>query len=430
MKKLFLLELNEINFDAVNHYLKKGEFLPGFKKVSENILITKSEKDYKNLEPWIQWPSVHTGKTFEQHKVFRLGDFVKSKDDQFFEKVEKAGYFVGAVSPMNASNKLKKPAYFIPDPWTKTPSDNSFLSKILSDSISQAVNDNSQSKINFMTIIKLILAFIWLVNPARFFHMFKYILLAARKPWRKALFLDKFLFEVHKTLYKRKKPNFSTIFLNAGAHIQHHYFFNSSFSKSSKLINPTWYINQNEDPFLEMLKVYDEMLLNVLNLPDTELIIATGLSQRPFNYIKYYYRLKNHKLFLKDLDIKFTDVFPRMTRDFLITFDTEEQATQAEIKLSNIVVNDDIKLFGEIDNRGKDIFVVLTFPHEVVENTIISLYGKKLFLKKYVSFVAIKNGEHQSKGFVFFSKGILKFAPPDGSHVSMINRSILQFFSI
>jgi hypothetical protein len=430
MKKLFLLELNEINFDAVNHYLKKGENLPGFKKVSENILITKSEKNYKNLEPWIQWPSIHTGKTFEQHKVFRLGDFVKSKEDQFFEKVEKAGYFVGAVSPMNASNKLKKPAYFIPDPWTKTPSDNSFLSKILSDSISQAVNDNAQSKINFMTIIKLILAFIWLVNPARFFHMFKYVLLAARKPWRKALFLDKFLFEVHKTLYKRKKPNFSTIFLNAGAHIQHHYFFNSSFSKSSKLINPTWYIKQNEDPFLEMLKVYDEMLLNVLNLPDTELIIATGLSQRPFNYIKYYYRLKNHKLFLKDLDIKFTDVFPRMTRDFLITFDTEEQATQAETKLSNIVVNDDIKLFGEIDNRGKDIFVVLTFPHEVVEKTVISLYGKKLFLKKYVSFVAIKNGEHQSKGFVFFSKGILKFAPPDGSHVSMINRSILQFFSI
>jgi hypothetical protein len=119
-----------------------------------------------------------------------------------------------------------------------------------------------------------------------------------------------------------------------------------------------------------------------------------------------------------------------MTRDFLITFDTEEQATQAETKLSNIVVNDDIKLFGEIDNRGKDIFVVLTFPHEVVEKTVISLYGKKLFLKKYVSFVAIKNGEHQSKGFVFFSKGILKFAPPDGSHVSMINRSILQFFSI
>ena len=430
MKKLFLLELNEINFDAVNHYLKKGEYLPGIKKVSENILITKSEKNYKNLEPWIQWPSIHTGKTFEQHKVFRLGDFVKSKEDQFFEKVEKAGYFVGAVSPMNASNKLKKPAYFIPDPWTKTPSDNSFLSKILSDSISQAVNDNAQSKINLMTIIKLILAFIWLVNPARFFHMFKYVLLAARKPWRKALFLDKFLFEVHKTLYKRKKPNFSTIFLNAGAHIQHHYFFNSSFSKSSKLINPTWYIKQNEDPFLEMLKVYDEMLLNVLNLPDTELIIATGLSQRPFNYIKYYYRLKNHKLFLKDLDIKFTDVFPRMTRDFLITFDTEEQATQAETKLSNIVVNDDIKLFGEIDNRGKDIFVVLTFPHEVVEKTVISLYGKKLFLKKYVSFVAIKNGEHQSKGFVFFSKGILKFAPPDGSHVSMINRSILQFFSI
>ena len=84
---------------------------------------------YENLEPWVQWPSVHTGKTFMEHNVFRLGDFVNSNSEQFFEKVESAGFSVGAVSPMNASNKLKNPAYFIPDPWTKTPCDGSFFSK-------------------------------------------------------------------------------------------------------------------------------------------------------------------------------------------------------------------------------------------------------------------------------------------------------------
>ena len=188
-RKLIFIELNEINFDAVSFYIKIGLYLPGFKKLfDKGIINTKSESEYKNLEPWIQWPSVHTGKTFDEHKIFRLGDFVDSTDDQFFEKVEKAGYSVGAVSPMNASNRLKNPAYFIPDPWTKTPCDNSFLSRSITNAIVQAVNDNSKSKLTFKTIFSLGLAFVVLVKPTRYISMLKYALNALGKPWRKALF--------------------------------------------------------------------------------------------------------------------------------------------------------------------------------------------------------------------------------------------------
>ena len=130
--KLIFIELNEINFDVINFYIEKGESLPNFKiLIEQGIVSTKSESEYQNLEPWIQWPSVHTGKTFDDHKIFRLGDFVNSNQDQFFEKVEQAGFSVGAISPMNASNKLKNPSYFIPDPWTITPSDKSFLVRVL-----------------------------------------------------------------------------------------------------------------------------------------------------------------------------------------------------------------------------------------------------------------------------------------------------------
>ena len=55
------------------------------------------------------------------------------------------------------------------------------------------------------------------------------------------LFLDKLLHEFHLSLFKSKSPNFSSLFLNAGAHIQHHYFFNSS-QVESELKNPTWYV--------------------------------------------------------------------------------------------------------------------------------------------------------------------------------------------
>ena len=429
--KLILLELNEINFDAVRFYLEKGISLPGFEiLLSGHFLTTKAESTYENLEPWIQWPSVHTGKTYEEHGVFRLGDFVNSKDEQFFEKIEKAGFNVGAISPMNASNNLNRPAYFIPDPWTKTSTDGSFLSNNLAAGISQAVNDNSQSKVTFFTISRLIFAFIKLANVRSFYSVALFAITAVGKSWRRALFLDIFLYEIHKGLVRRNNPDFSTLFLNAGAHIQHHYFFNSRFVSSSKLVNPSWYIKNNEDPFLEMLKVYDKILIDVVGYPDTEVIVATGLSQKPYEELKFYYRLKDHKAFLNTIGVTFRDVFPRMTRDFEIIFDTESEAIAAELVLSSIFIDNKIRLFDEIDNRGRGLFVVLTYPCEITKNTVMTLSETNFLLIELVSFVAIKNGEHQSKGFAYFSEGLKGLAPSQDSHVSEIHNTVLDFFRV
>lgn len=428
---LILVELNEINFDVVQYYIDKGISLPAMEQMIESGLITtRAESEYNHLEPWIQWVSVHTGKEYSEHNIFRLGDFVNSKEKQFFEQVEEAGFKVGAISPMNATNKLNNPSYFIPDPWTQTESDKSFMSKIISKSISQSVNDNAQSKLTFKTIVSLILAFFIMVKPKKYFYMIKYALSAFGKSWRKALFLDMFLFEIHQTNYKNKKPNFSTIFLNAGAHIQHHYFFNSPYVKSEELKNPSWYINENLDPMLEMLIVYDRLIEDLMKESNSEIIIATGLSQKPYTNLKFYYRLKHHKNFLDEIGINYLDVIPRMTRDFLISFKSEEDAKVAQDKLSSITVNSEIQLFGEIDNRGSDIFVVLTYPYEIKADTYITYLDKQIPLFESVVFVAVKNGEHFSKGYTYFSKGLSQFKPKSNSHVSKINKAILDFFGI
>lgn len=429
--RLIFVELNEINFDIIKSYLQSGKILPGFTKLfQQGIITTHAEPEYANLEPWIQWPSVHTGKTFSEHKIFRLGDFVHSAEAQFFEQVEDAGFCVGAVSPMNATNRLKNPSYFIPDPWTKTSPDKSLFSRFITDALVQSVNDNSQSKLTFKTIVKLGIAFLALVKPIRYIPMIKYAAYALGKPWRKALFLDMLLYEIHKTLFERNKPNFSTLFLNAGAHIQHHYFFNSPFINSSVLKNPSWYIKDEEDPFLEALYVYSEILDDLLAIPDTEVIIATGLSQKPYKQLALYYRLKDHESFLKKLGIQYREISPRMTRDFLVTFDSADEALQAEKSLSEVKVNGELKLFGEIDNRGKDLFITLTYSSEITNTTKIKCESGVFFLQELVNFVAIKNGEHQSKGFAYFSKGIKEHAPTDGSHVSNLHKSVLQFFGI
>mgnify|MGYP006110252243 CR=1 FL=1 len=39
MKNLILLELNEVNFDAVNFYIERCQYLPGFKKLIEQSIV-------------------------------------------------------------------------------------------------------------------------------------------------------------------------------------------------------------------------------------------------------------------------------------------------------------------------------------------------------------------------------------------------------
>jgi len=108
--------------------------------------------------------------------------------------------------------------------------------------------------------------------------------------------------------------------------------------------NPEWYVPNNKDPMLEILELYDSVLSDLLKL-DCRLIVATGLTQIPYEPPIYYWRLENHHRFLDLLGIEFSNVYPRMTRDFLIEFDSEHDASVAQDRLSVMVDQDGCLFF-------------------------------------------------------------------------------------
>ena len=90
MQKIISLELNELNFDFVQEYCARGE-LPTFRGMLRKYQLfeTVAEKSYPELEPWIQWPTVYSGKTYAEHGVFRLGDISDKDHDQIWELLER-----------------------------------------------------------------------------------------------------------------------------------------------------------------------------------------------------------------------------------------------------------------------------------------------------------------------------------------------------
>jgi len=436
MKKFLLIQLNEINFDLVDKYLlnsKKNKFshLKFIKKNYESF-VTYSENEYKNLEPWIQWASIYLGKKFHQHKIFRLGDIVNYKtESQIFESIERKGYKVGAISPMNAENRLKNPAYFIPDPWTDTISDNTGFSKRLSLLLKQAVNDNSSGKLAISSIITIIEIILRTIHYKNTFYLAKLVSSSLVKPWKKSLVLDYLIHLVHIYFLKKKLPNFSSIFLNAGAHIQHHYFFNTKYIQGLPK-NPNWYVDPLFDPIEDMLEVYDKIIGDYLKLTNNknQLMIATGLRQIQYNMTKFYYRLKNHSSFLKKVGVTYLKVLPRMTRDFEIIFDNNQDLKSAKNILKNIKCEqNNLNIFDEIEERAKSLFITLTYPYEVKRNKmiIINKNTKLNFLNELV-FVAIKNGMHDPKGYVFCLPNLQFEVPKKPVHVSKIYDIILSYF--
>ena len=402
MQPTILLGLNEINFDYIRHYANQGK-LPVLKGLLEQhaLIETESEKEYKLLEPWIQWVTIHTGKSYDEHEIFRLGDIVDRKDlKQLWETFEENGVSVGAISPFNADNRLKNPAFFVPDPWTKTKVSGNWLVRNLSDAVQQTVNDNAKSKLSLTSVFSLLLGLLVYVSP---FNWFKYVGLALniKKAGTKAIILDNLLGDVFMKLWKKHQPQFSSLFLNTGAHVQHHYLFNSTAYKG-EFENPEWYCSKGYDPLEKVLIEYDQLIGRLLKL-NTKFIIATGLHQKPHKHLTYYWRLKHHDAFLQKIGISvYEEVLPRMSRDMLVNFASEKDAKAAEkIFASYQAASDKTPIFA-IDNRGKSLFVELVYPNDIADDFhIVSDIAPTVNnFSKEVAFVAIKNGEHDGIGYL------------------------------
>ncbi|WP_374612158.1 hypothetical protein [Sphingorhabdus sp.] len=408
MQPVLFLELNEVNFDYIQEYVNLG-FLPNFKNLIDNhgYVETHSETEYEHLEPWIQWVTAHTGLTLAEHGIFRLGDIVNSDIEQVWEALADHGISVGAISPMNAICRGTKWDFFIPDPWTQTGIVADPIVRRMYRAIAQVVNDNAQERISLRSLIHLGIGAMLTVRLRSYLTLAKYFFKSFKKPWFRAILLDKLLSELYFNFLLNKSTQFSTLFLNSAAHIQHHYLFSSSI-RTTKIQNPEWYVRKIDDPILDVYTAYDEILGEVFEcFPNARVAVATGLHQDPHPEITFYWRLKDHAEFLTKAGIEFERVEPRMSRDFVV-FCRDEVSAKRASELLAAAVTDQAEPVFEVDNRGSDLFVMLSYPGDMNEVRNIFI-NQRLFtnIKDDVTFVAIKNGRHNGIGY-FADTGLEK----------------------
>jgi len=117
--RVILIEFNELCPTLLDRFMAEGS-LPNFKTLyeSSSVFVTDAGEDPPNLEPWIQWVTVHSGMSFAEHSVYHLGNGRHLPHKCIGEEISDAGLSVGIFGSMNV-NYSKLNGYVIPDPWDK-----------------------------------------------------------------------------------------------------------------------------------------------------------------------------------------------------------------------------------------------------------------------------------------------------------------------
>ena len=418
-KRVIQLEMNEISKPIIDSLIAQNK-LPNFAKINQEWAFYKtvSEEKSENCEPWIQWVTVHTGKTLAEHQISHLGDAQHLKCIQIFEKLSEHGIQSAIVGSMNVTRRYTKGGFFLPDPWSS--GQDCFPPKIkpLWNLISKAVQKHDASRLPLKELVRAMQVCIDLHLPlniyVKIFYQLIYQKIDPLLKWKAVGIFDCFLAEIFKKILVSTDFGFYTLFLNSVAHYQHHYWRNQYRTGFDPTIKYTD-CHEFDNPVEYGYKLYDSILgeiLDLANRSDTLVIITSGLSQTPFREKESegginYYRLRKHQKFIQHIGLHNMKVYPLMSRDWKISSDTPTKIENAIRILNGLTVAGET-LFKITQNQPNCLFIETAIEKHIPDDADIIDCDGKIITKFGDAFmnIAIKSGHHTGIGYLWISENL------------------------
>ncbi|HVL58778.1 MAG TPA: hypothetical protein VM491_19945 [Burkholderiaceae bacterium] len=451
MPPVMFIELNEIDFDLLHKYVDRGD-LPNFERFFQRhgYVQTLSEDRHEHVNPWIQWPTAHTGLEFAEHGIFRMGDMYYADHEQIWERLESHGLKVGAISPFNATNKTKRAAFFMPDPWMRSAVTGPRALRWIYEAILQVTDDYANERIAAGSLARLAagaaVCMQWRSLPSYVHDTLAYF--GKRGRWYRALVADRLLADLFIWLWRRDRPDFASLCLNAGAHLQHHYLFCSPFYRGP-LRNPSWWSKEGDDPVLDAYRLYDRILGDLQRAdPNARIVLCTGLHQQAHDREAHYYRLEEHERVFEALGIPYRNIHPLMTEDFVVEYDDEAAALEGQRRIEEVVASEpdvfylntgDTDLRGTstapqvfyVDNRGATLYVQLKpTARRLPPDLSVSRDDRRIErFASQVAYAQLKNGHHAGVGY-FSDSGVRAGQLPAPFRLAQVFPMILRMFGL
>jgi len=344
---LICLEFNELTPHLMEEFIAAGK-LPNFRKLRDQSQTFTSDAQASGewLNPWVQWVSVHSGLTPEEHGVFRLSNAHKLEQPAIWDLLSDAGHSVWVCGSMNAWYHAPLNGRLLPDPWCQhtpaypTREFDDYLGFIQKNVQEYANTQSPTTKRDALRFVSFMVR-----NGLSLGTGLRILKQLARERrgnhrWRRASTLDELQYDLFAAYYRRHKPAFSTFFVNSTAHYQHKFWRNMHPDLFE--IQPTAEEQRDYgDAILFGYQEMDRLIGRVLRLaPDATIAFMTGLGQQPYTRMeseggKRFYRLKSEQVLRVELGLAGEFQYePVMSDEFFIRFGNTAAAQAAATQLS------------------------------------------------------------------------------------------------
>jgi Type I phosphodiesterase / nucleotide pyrophosphatase len=415
-RPLVLLEFNELTPALMDRFIVDGR-LPNFARLrgASEVFTTDAEEQEPNLEPWIQWVTVHTGVPASEHGVFRLSEGTKLRHRNVWDLVSQEGLPVWVCGSMNAKHEKGTTGYLLPDPWSSdlAPQPEALLPyfRFVQRNVQEHSNDRVPlTKSDYLKFLRFMLGHGLSANSVATIGQ---QLLSEKRTgtgrWRRAFILEKLQFDLFRAVYRRLNPAFSTFFLNSTAHMQHCYWRYMEPELFSLPRDPKK-ARDYETAILEGYVAMDRLLGQMLELLGEQAIVvfSTALSQQPCLLYedaggKRSYRPKDFAQFLGFAGVTSPcRVEPVMAEQFWLVANTVSDAANVEMKLAALKVGSERALFAKRD--GSRVFASCSIHHPLPEDAALRVENSDQsipFFQMFYAFEGGKSGMHHPDGMLW-----------------------------
>jgi hypothetical protein len=355
--RLICLEFNELCPALLTEWMGKG-LLPNFRRfyeASQVFTAVADEHGPDNLEPWIQWYSMHTGVPFKTHQVQNLTDGPTAGFPDVWQILAGEGLQVANVGSMNVKGFEFPGGLFLPDPWCTTQAPFPLEWSTYHDVISHQVHSHSGASASGLSTQSYFRFLRFLIsNGLRLKTVLKIVAqiatdstVAKDRTWQRAALLDRIQYDVFRKYWLSKKPAFSTFFLNSTAHYQHAYWHHAF---------PGDFPDQESEPSSKALESavlfgYQQMDLLLGEMAELEtrgatLVLSTALSQQPLPHAQQvFYKLRDPAGFLAMVGLKPIETLPVMSEQVNMRFESDSAADAARARLGHLTMQGEPALF-------------------------------------------------------------------------------------
>ena len=415
-KQVIVLEFNELCPSLMEQFMKQG-LLPGFSRLHDEsyAYVTDAEEVAPNLEPWIQWVTVHTGLGFGEHGIHDLGDGHKLMFPRIWDLVSDSGKKVWICGSMNAATRGKVNGYVLPDPWSTgiepQPAGEfhaywRFVRTYVQEYTRKRVPLSRSDYLNFLRFLMA-----RGLSAHSVSHTVRQVL-SERKGkgrWRRATILDRLQWDIFRWYYRKTKPDYATFFLNSTAHFQHFYW--RAMDPGPFEVKPSPEdVAEYGNAILYGYQQMDGIVQECMDLAgkDTTIILATALSQQPCLIYETKGGKKQHRAVDYQRMLKLAGVTaparlsPVMSEQFHIYFDREADAADAETNLKSWRVNG--KPAMSVRREGAELFAGCCIYNELAEHTRLTSEINGLDVRFYDLFYLVdgtKSGMHHPDGILW-----------------------------